>query len=493
MTTTTDDSLDISAQLFWKSATPTSSATQTRNIPHALLPSQELIKSNPGNKLRKHPIFWEIFKLIFPGAPVEPNHIKAKLRWVQETYYKEKKKLSLTGAGTLLEDMDASNPSYASCLALSTKYTWFEKMHEMMNGRSSAKPATLITTPSLNFTSDYKAGMPPYGSAEIPMDLSGSEPYDHGTHGHGLPPILDLMDSTNPPAAIASTSGASIAGAGDDDIFTTPFPSQARPSFSTAGGLDVFESSSSPSSAPLSPSTKHKRGALDHKHDTLAEAFYRLSGVSRLNPVGLSGYSVTIKLCDSYCLSIGLDELRRSAAIKLRNDSRWCSLYMLSQGSADLWGHSVQGDPRTAVDYCLRFYLNPDRWSAMNRLRTSLYAMSAPSDTAPPPQDLLAGLLYTAPPPSTGDSSFDSCLSSPWVECTRRERMLEAEHTKHEEMRMQHKREEKERNEHVCVHDRDMVMEMVHLLASQASGEQDARQNTSNNNNTDSSFNLPAL
>ena len=33
-------------------------------------------------------------------------------------------------------------------------------------------------------------------------------------------------------------------------------------------------------------------------------------------------------------------------------------------------------------------------------------------DTAPPPQDLLAGLLYTAPP-STGDGSFDSYLSSP--------------------------------------------------------------------------------
>ncbi|SOV09988.1 uncharacterized protein UDID_19610 [Ustilago sp. UG-2017a] len=208
MSTTTDDSLDISAQLFWQSATPTSSATQTRNIPapsqsgkknftwssanvlclvtiiynsksyqHALLPSQELIKSNPGNKLCKHPIFWEIFKLIFPGTCVKPNHIKAKLRWVQETYYKEKKKLSLTGAGTLLEDMDASNP-----------------MHEMMNGQSSAKPTTLIMTPSLNFTSDDKAGMPPYGSAEIPMDLSGSEPYDHGAHGHGLPPILDLME-----------------------------------------------------------------------------------------------------------------------------------------------------------------------------------------------------------------------------------------------------------------------------------------------------------
>ena len=34
-------------------------------------------------------------------------------------------------------------------------------------------------------------------------------------------------------------------------------------------------------------------------------------------------------------------------------------------------------------------------------------------DTAPPPRDLLAGLLYTAPPPSTGDGSFDSYLFEP--------------------------------------------------------------------------------
>ncbi|KAJ1023801.1 hypothetical protein NDA13_004636 [Ustilago tritici] len=145
MITTTDDSLDISAQLFWQSATPTSSTTQTGNIS---APSQSGSTSTPD--------------IYTSCASVKPNHIKAKLRWVQETYYKEKKKLLLTGAGILLEDMDASNPSYTSCLAL-----------------------------------------------------------------HGLPPILDLMDPTNPPAAIASTSGASIAGAGDDDIFTTPFPSQA--------------------------------------------------------------------------------------------------------------------------------------------------------------------------------------------------------------------------------------------------------------------------
>ncbi|SPC64842.1 uncharacterized protein UHOD_12120 [Ustilago sp. UG-2017b] len=145
----------------------------------------------------------------------------------------------------------------------------------------------------------------------------------------------------------------------------------------------------------------------------------------------------------SYCLGIGLDELRRSATIKLRDDSRWHSLYILSGSSA----RSISiCDPRTAVDYCLRFYLNPDRWSAMNHLRTSLICVTsdaapalspestffleycaggpssatpvllscvASSDTAPPPQDLLAGLLYTAPPPSTGDGSFDSYLSSP--------------------------------------------------------------------------------
>ncbi|SOV01710.1 uncharacterized protein UDID_18183 [Ustilago sp. UG-2017a] len=106
------------------------------------------------------------------------------------------------------------------------------------------------------------------------MDLSGSKPYDHGAHGHGLPPILDLMDSTNPPAAVASTSGASVAGAGADDFFTMPSPLQARPSFSTAGGLDVFDSTSSHSLAQHSPGTKRKQGALDHKRDTLAEAFY---------------------------------------------------------------------------------------------------------------------------------------------------------------------------------------------------------------------------
>ncbi|SAM81044.1 uncharacterized protein UBRO_20589 [Ustilago bromivora] len=377
MTTSTDDSLDISAQsatgkknFTWSGANVLHLVTilyNSKSYQHTLLPSRESAESNPALKLHKHPIFREISKLIFPGASVKPNHIKAKLRWLQETYYREKKKLSLAGAGMLLEDMDASNPSYISHLALSTKYTWFEKMHKMMNGQFYANPTALITTPSLDFTSDDEADMPSYSSVDIPMDLSGSEPYDHSAHGHGLPPILDLMDPTNPPAAVASTSGASIAGTSDDDVFTTPSPLQAQLSFSTAGGLDVFDSTSSHSSAQLSPSTKHKQGALDHKCDTLAEAFY--------------------------CSSIDT----------------------------------------------LQIHLQLEQ------------------------------------------------------EHTRCKRMLEAECTKCEEMGMQHEREEKECNECVRMCDHDKVMEMLHLLASQASGEQDARQNTSNKNNTDSPFNLPAL
>ncbi|KAJ1018394.1 hypothetical protein NDA18_006548 [Ustilago nuda] len=112
----------------------------------------------------------------------------------------------------------------------------------------------------LDFTSNDEPDMPSNSSADIPMDICGSELYDHSAHGRGLPPILDLIKPTNPLAAVASTSGASVAGAGDDDIFNTPLPPplQAQPPSSTAGGFDVFDSTSSQSSAQLSPSTKRK-------------------------------------------------------------------------------------------------------------------------------------------------------------------------------------------------------------------------------------------
>ncbi|SPC61826.1 uncharacterized protein UHOD_11898 [Ustilago sp. UG-2017b] len=69
---------------------------------------------------------------------------------------------------------------------------------------------------------------------------------------------------------------------------------------------------------------------------------------------------------------------RYSATIKLRDDSGWQvarhDQYQY-EGDGEVSGGDDEVDgvgDKTAVDYCLRFYLNPDRWSAMNRLRTSV-------------------------------------------------------------------------------------------------------------------------
>ncbi|SPC60800.1 uncharacterized protein UHOD_11154 [Ustilago sp. UG-2017b] len=190
------------------------------------------------------------------------------------------------------------------------------------------------------------------------------------------------------------------------------------------------------------------------------------------------GVSEVSRLKPGYCLGIGLDELRRSATIKLRDDSGWRSLDMLLwlgmisidtkvmmtprsgvsvdddevDGVGDKVGNDKAGgvggnlvvstrvssvltnacsDPRTTVDYCLRFYLSRPltcygspsdvREYPLHRVLYRGPSSTTPVllscvdsfDTAPPPQDLLAGLLYTAPPPSAGDGSFDSCPSSP--------------------------------------------------------------------------------
>ncbi|SPC66219.1 uncharacterized protein UHOD_11992 [Ustilago sp. UG-2017b] len=103
-------------------------------------------------------------------------------------------------------------------------------------------------------------------------------------------------------------------------------------------------------------------------------------GVRGLAPetqVGLSGYSATIKL---------------------RDDSGW-HLCITSDAAPALSPEST-----FFIEYCA---------GGPSSATPVLLSCVASFDTAPPPQDLLAGLLYTAPPPSTGDGSFDSYLSSP--------------------------------------------------------------------------------
>ncbi|SPC64490.1 uncharacterized protein UHOD_11933 [Ustilago sp. UG-2017b] len=154
---------------------------------HTILPSCCDKANEPANKLHKDTVYCDLSRSVFPTRSVDPSCIKFKVHWLQETYHWEKKALSLMGAGTLLKDMDATNPSYMSCIALSAKYPWFEKMHKMMNKCMLAGPTVLLTTPSLdvagNKDSDYVL---PSGD---PMEESSDADLGHAVHAHNLPPI----------------------------------------------------------------------------------------------------------------------------------------------------------------------------------------------------------------------------------------------------------------------------------------------------------------
>ncbi|SPC64588.1 uncharacterized protein UHOD_11952 [Ustilago sp. UG-2017b] len=133
---------------------------------------------------------------------------------------------------------------------------------------------------------------------------------------------------------------------------------------------------------------------------SLNDKFERLvRGLAPETQVGLLGYSVTIKL---------------------RNGSGW-RLWWLGTISIDMTvmmtprsGVSVDDDEIDSIGVNMRVPSSSStvQGAPLAPLLSSLSYVSS-FDTAPPPQDLLAGLLYTAPPPSTGDGSFDSCLSSP--------------------------------------------------------------------------------
>nr|QBH67525.1 hypothetical protein UEMT_1991 [Ustilago esculenta] len=118
-------------------------------------------QNKPNNKFCKEHIFCNIFKQIFTGAVIKTSHIKSKLCWLTTTYQKEKKKFPLTGAGSLLQDMDPSDP----------------KMHKMMNGQNVANPVALITTPSLDNSDN---------GVHKPKDESADNKTNPGVHGHGL-------------------------------------------------------------------------------------------------------------------------------------------------------------------------------------------------------------------------------------------------------------------------------------------------------------------
>ncbi|SYW83588.1 uncharacterized protein UHO2_06802 [Ustilago hordei] len=170
-------------------------------------------------------------------------------------------------------------------------------------------------------------------------------------------------------------------------------------------------------------------------------------GVRGLAPetqVGLSRYLVTIKLCDSYCLGIGIDELVAWQLSSCTMTAGGICCITTAFGSIYIWTtvmmcvewmriHSTFDDEKRvpsssstvqgASSACLAPLCLLSCVDSFDTAPSPCYpACLAPLcllsgvdsfDTAPPPQDLLAGFLYTAPSPLTGDGSFDSCLSSP--------------------------------------------------------------------------------
>ncbi|KAJ1035032.1 hypothetical protein NDA18_000635 [Ustilago nuda] len=226
----------------------------------AILPSHHNKANEPANKLCKDTVYRDLSRSVVPARSVDPSRIKFKVHWLQETYHREKKALSLTGAGTLLRDMDAKNPSYMSRVALSAKYPWFEKMHEMMNKHVLAGPAVLLTTPSLDATGNEDPDhVLPGGD---PMEESRDADLDHTVHAQNLPLIHDLVD------AAPSNAGDCT----DFDISTPPLhPLQSDALVSSPSTFSNRASSSQANGY------KRKHNNVEQKRDSLAEAFYRSS------------------------------------------------------------------------------------------------------------------------------------------------------------------------------------------------------------------------
>ncbi|KAJ1034095.1 hypothetical protein NDA18_000964 [Ustilago nuda] len=191
----------------------------------AILPSCHNEANKPTNKLHKDMVYHDLSRSVFPSRSVDPSHIKFK--------------------------------SYMSWVALSAKYPWFEKMHEMMNKCVLVGPAVLLTTPSLDATGNEDSDhVLPGGN---PMEESSDADLDHAVHAQNLTPIHELVD-------------AAPSNAGDCTNFdiSTPPPHPIQ-SDALVSSLSMFSNQASSSQAN---GYKCKCNNVEQKRDSLAEAFY---------------------------------------------------------------------------------------------------------------------------------------------------------------------------------------------------------------------------
>ncbi|KAJ1041455.1 hypothetical protein NDA10_007300 [Ustilago hordei] len=241
----------VTFPINWMSDTPSTQSTRPadngakKNFVWQAQDIEHLVGTIYINKLYRH--------TIFPSCHNKANEPANKLH---KEMHQEKKALLLTGAGTLLKDMDAMNPSYMSQVTLSSKYPWFEKMHKMMNKHVLEGLAVLLTTPSLavvgNKDSDHVL---PSGD---PMEEYSNADLGHAVHTHNLPPIHNLMD-------------AAPRNAGDytnfDILTLPPHPIQSDALVSSLSTFSNWASSSQANGYKCKPIN------VGQKWDSLAEAF----------------------------------------------------------------------------------------------------------------------------------------------------------------------------------------------------------------------------
>ncbi|CCF50039.1 uncharacterized protein UHOR_14187 [Ustilago hordei] len=159
----------------------------------------------------------------------------------------------------------------------------------------------------------------------------------------------------------------------------------------------------------------------------LTELCQNLSGVARLKPRSggststiqvSSSCSATIKLCDSYCLytDLGVAQHEQYQYEGYEDTKVWFICIASNTAPAlspesTLFVEYCTGGPSSTTPVLLELCVGsfdtapPPYYPACLALLCLLSCVDF-FNTAPPPQDLLAGLLYTAPPPSTGDDRY---------------------------------------------------------------------------------------
>ncbi|SPO23076.1 uncharacterized protein UTRI_01754 [Ustilago trichophora] len=163
----------------------------------ALVPGRTPGSATRTVKTRKNTLWKQVFREVFPGEDdCQADRVKTKFRNLIDSYRKIKAKMSFTGAGSLLRDMNPEDPTYLSRAGLATQHPWFERMHEMMLDRTQAGPALLLTSSGYDDSASRRNDSSSVEEADEPMDLTEDDDSPQTASGRGLPPLDAVLQAS---------------------------------------------------------------------------------------------------------------------------------------------------------------------------------------------------------------------------------------------------------------------------------------------------------